>query len=75
MDKDPNGNSYMQIVRFPEGGVEAHTFLTFSLSDDPASEHNGDYTRAYSAGQWLKVPFSESEIKADAALRSTSINE
>jgi acyl-homoserine-lactone acylase len=75
MDGNPNGNSYMQIVRFPEGGVEAHTFLTFSLSDDPASAHNADYTRAYSAGQWLKVPFSEAEIKADAAYRSAIVNE
>ncbi|MGJ7527402.1 penicillin acylase family protein [Variovorax sp. GB1P17] len=75
MDGNPNGNSYMQIVRFPEGGVEAHTFLTFSLSDDPASAHNGDYTRAYSAGQWLKVPFSESEIKGDAAYSSAVISE
>lgn len=75
MDGNPNGNSYMQIVRFPEGGVEAHTFLTFSLSDDPASAHNGDYTRAYSAGQWLKVPFSESEIKADTAYSSAVISE
>ncbi|SCX57902.1 penicillin acylase family protein [Variovorax sp. EL159] len=75
MDANPNGNSYMQIVRFPEGGVEAHTFLTFSLSDDPTSAHNADYTRAYSAGQWLKVPFSESEIKGDAAYSSAVISE
>ncbi|SEK12686.1 MULTISPECIES: penicillin acylase family protein [unclassified Variovorax] len=75
MDGNPNGNSYMQVVRFPEGGVEAHTFLTFSLSDDPASAHNGDYTRAYSEGKWLKVPFSESDIKADAAYRSVTIRE
>lgn len=75
MDNDPNGNSYMQIVRFPAGGVEAHTFLTFSLSDDPASAHNADYTRAYSAGQWLKVPFSEAEIQGDAALKTSSISE
>ncbi|SOD26062.1 acyl-homoserine-lactone acylase [Variovorax sp. YR752] len=75
MDANPNGNSYMQIVRFPAGGVEAHTFLTFSLSDDPASPHNADYTRAYSAGQWLRLPFSESEIKADAAYSSVTISE
>jgi acyl-homoserine-lactone acylase len=75
MDGDPNGNSYMQIVRFPAGGVEAHTFLTFSLSDDPASPHNADYTRAYSAGQWLKVPFSEAEIQGDPALKTTALSE
>ena len=75
MDGNPNGNSYMQVVRFPDGGVEAHTFLTFSLSDDPASAHNGDYTRAYSEGKWLRVPFSESEIKADSSYTSKSIAE
>ncbi len=75
MDGNPNGNSYMQIVRFPEGGVEAHTFLTFSLSDDPASAHHADYTRVYSAGQWLRVPFTDAEIKADAAYRSETIRE
>jgi acyl-homoserine-lactone acylase len=75
MDGNPNGNSYMQVVRFPEGGVEAHTFLTFSLSDDPASAHNGDYTRAYSAGQWQRMPFSEAEIKANADYRSAVITE
>jgi len=75
MDGNPNGNSYMQVVRFPDGGVEAHTFLTFSLSDDPASTHNGDYTRAYSEGKWLRVPFSESEIKADSSYTSKSIAE
>ncbi|MGJ7565731.1 penicillin acylase family protein [Variovorax sp. GB1R11] len=75
MDGNPNGNSYMQIVRFPQGGVEAHTFLTFSLSDDPASAHHADYTRAYSAGQWLRVPFSQAQIEADAAYRSVTIRE
>ncbi|MBS0452272.1 MAG: penicillin acylase family protein [Proteobacteria bacterium] len=75
MDNDPNGNSYMQVVRFPDGGVDAYTFLTFSLSDDPASAHNADYTRAYSEGQWQKMPFSEGEISADPALKLTRISE
>ena len=75
MDNNPNGNSYMQVVRFPEGKVEAYTFLTFSLSDDPASTHNADYTRAYSNGEWLKVPYTEAEITADPALKQTRISE
>lgn len=62
MDGQPHGNSYMQVVSFPAGGVQAYTFLTFSLSDDPASPHFGDYTKAYSAKQWVRIPFSESEI-------------
>lgn len=75
MDGQPHGNSYMQVVNFPAGGVQAYTFLTFSLSDDPASPRYGDYTRAYSAQQWLRVPFSESEIAADPALQSTTVRE
>jgi acyl-homoserine-lactone acylase len=75
MDGNPNGNSYMQIVRFPAGGVEAHTLLSFSLSDDPASPHHADYTRAYGAGQWLRVPFTQAQIEADAAYRSVTIRE
>lgn len=75
MDEDPNGNSYMQIVAFQPGGVQAHTFLTFSLSDDPASPHHADYTRRYAAGQWLRVPFTEAEIAADPALTVTRVKE
>ncbi len=69
-DDDPNANSYMQLVRFDEGGVQAHTFLTFSQSDDPASPHHADYTRRYAAQQWHRVPFTEAEIRADPAYRS-----
>ena len=70
-----SANSYMQVVRFPSEGVEAYTFLTFSQSDDPASAHYSDYTRAYSAGQWQKVPFSEADIAKDTAFSTKTISE
>lgn len=69
------GNSYMQVVSFPAGGVQAHTFLTFSLSDDPASPHFADYTRAYGAKQWLRVPFTESEITSATGYTTTSVRD
>jgi acyl-homoserine-lactone acylase len=75
MDGQPHGNSYMQVVSFPAGAVEAHTLLSFSLSDDPASAHNGDYTRRYGAKQWLRVPFSESEITANPDYKRTTVRE
>lgn len=75
MDFNPNGNSYMQIVTFPDTGVEAHTFLTFSLSDDPASPHNGDYTREYSAKRWVRMPFSEAEITGNPDYTSRTVSE
>ncbi|MGY8531682.1 penicillin acylase family protein [Paracidovorax citrulli] len=73
MDGQPHGNSYLQVVTFPSGGVQAHTLLTHSLSDDPASPHQGDYTQAYSAKQWVRVPFTEAEIAADANFRTQTV--
>ncbi len=75
MDGQPHGNTYMHVVSFPSGGVEAYTFLTFSLSDDPASAHYADYTQAYAAKQWLRLPFSEADISADKNYQSMSIKE
>ena len=76
MDGPAHGNSYMQVVNFPVGaGVQAYTFLTFSLSDDPASAHFGDYTRRYAAKQWLRVPFREAEITGDADYRTVRVKE
>lgn len=75
LDTATSANSYMQVVRFPSSGVEAWTFLTFSLSDDPASAHYADYTRAYSAGTWQRMPFSESEITSDAGYSTKTISE
>lgn len=73
MDGQPHGNTYLQVVTFPAGGVQAHTLLTHSLSDDPASPHHGDSTQAYSAQQWLRVPFTEAEIAADANFRTQTV--
>ncbi|MDH0866801.1 penicillin acylase family protein [Mitsuaria sp. GD03876] len=75
LDTATSANSYMQVVRFPAGSVEAWTFLTFSLSDDPASAHFSDYTRAYSAGTWQRMPFSEAEITSDPAYSTKTISE
>lgn len=75
VDRDAHGNSYLQVVSFPATGVEAWTFLTFSLSDDPASAHYADYTAAYSRKQWLRVPFTEAQIRADPALTTVTVAE
>ncbi|MBD2805646.1 penicillin acylase family protein [Xenorhabdus sp. ZM] len=59
------GNSYLQLVSFPNNKVETYTLLLTSLSDDPASPHYSDGTWKYSEKQWLRLPFRESEITAD----------
>lgn len=59
------GNSYMQVVGLKPGSVEAHTFVTYSESTDPASPHYDDYTREYSQKKWVKAAFTEAEVAAD----------
>ncbi len=61
-----HGNSYLQVVQFTAEGVEPYTLLLPSQSTDPASEHSRDYTRAYSQKAWLRAPFTEREIQAQA---------
>jgi acyl-homoserine-lactone acylase len=75
MEVDPYGNSYMQVVNFPAGAVQAHTFLTFSMSDDPASAHHRDYTRRYGAKQWLALPYTEAQITGDAGYSTMTVRE
>lgn len=62
------GNSYLQIVSFAGEDVDARTLLAPSESDDPASPHYADATRAYAAQRWLQVPFSDAAIERDPAL-------
>lgn len=75
MDNSTDGNSYMQLVSFPGSGVEAFTFLTHSLSDDPASSRYSNYTDSYAGKNWLKSPFSEHEIRNDAGYRTMTVSE
>ncbi|CAN5907794.1 N-acyl homoserine lactone acylase QqaR [soil metagenome] len=75
MDNSSYSNSYMQLVSFPAGGVEAHTFLTHSLSDDVASPRYSNYTDRYANKDWLRVPFSERDIRNDAAYSTTMVSE
>ncbi len=59
------GNSYLQVVGLTAAGVEASTFVTYSLSTDTASEHYDDYSRLYATKQWVKAAFTEAEVAAD----------
>ncbi|WP_321793607.1 penicillin acylase family protein [Caballeronia sp. J97] len=67
MDISGQGDSYVQVVTFGENGVEADTMLSHSESDDPASPHSGDSTRAFAAKRWARFPFTEQAIDSDPA--------
>ncbi|KMZ12753.1 Acyl-homoserine lactone acylase PvdQ, quorum-quenching [Candidatus Burkholderia humilis] len=67
MEPAGQGNSYVQIVTFGAAGVEADTMLSHSESDDPASPHSGDATRAFAAKRWQRFPFTDQAIDSDPA--------
>jgi acyl-homoserine-lactone acylase len=60
------GNSYIQTVTWDNAGNPvAEGFITYSQSTDPASPWYKDMTEAYSAKQWIKFPYKDSDINAD----------
>ncbi|WP_367849688.1 penicillin acylase family protein [Rhodoferax sp. WC2427] len=59
------GNSYIQFVTWDSAGPVAEGILTYSQSSDPTSSHFSDQTRKYAAGEWVKLPYTDKQIKAD----------
>lgn len=59
------GNSYIQTVNWTSAGVRAEGFVTYSQSTDPASPHYRDFTDRYRAKEWVRFPFTNSEISSD----------
>ena len=59
------GNSYMQFVTWDDNGPVAEGILSYSQSSNPAHANFSDQTRKYSAGEWVKLPYTEAQIKAD----------
>jgi acyl-homoserine-lactone acylase len=49
--------------------------LTYSQSDDPASEHFSDQTALYSSKTWRPLPFSREQIEADPGLSSMEVSD
>ena len=69
-----HGNSYIQVVTWDDDGTpDARGLLTYSQSPEPDSPHYSDQTELYARGEWLQLPFTESEILADPNLRSLSL--
>ena len=59
------GNSYMQFVTWDDNGPVAEGILSYGQSSNPAHANFSDQTRKYSAGEWVKLPYTDAQIKAD----------
>ncbi len=69
------GNSYMQFVTWDDAGPVAEGILTYSQSSNPAHANFSDQTRKYAAGEWVKLPYTEAQIKADPGLTEIKISQ
>ena len=67
------GNSYIQFVTWDDAGPAAEGILTYGQSSNPASVNFSDQTRKYAAGEWVKLPFTEAQIKADPNFKELQI--
>ena len=71
-----SGNSYMQVVGWDANGtLTASGVLTYSQSEEPDSPHHADMTALYSAGKWLTLPFTDSQIAADQPVHSLHLQD
>ncbi|MCS5517170.1 penicillin acylase family protein [Pseudomonas qingdaonensis] len=70
-----SGTSYLQVVSFDDKGPHAQGLLAFSQSSEAGSVHASDQTRAFSAGHWHTIPFTEAQIKADPQYQVQVIRE
>ena len=57
------GTSYVQTVTFDDRGPVAQATLTFGQSTNPASPHQTDQLKNYSAKQWPTLPFHAEDIQ------------
>ena len=63
-DTVQHGSSFIQATQFVKGGcgVRSSTFLTYGESENLASPHRSDYTRAFSQKHWNDMPFCAGEV-------------
>ena len=64
---DPfTGASFVMAAAFNERGrVRGRALLSYSQSENPRSKHYADQTRLYSQKQWVRMRFTEKEIRND----------
>ena len=70
-----NGPTYMQTVTFDDKGPIVEALLAYSQSGDTTRPYHRDQTRRYSKKEWIRVPFSTSEIAAQAVGNKLQLRE
>ncbi len=63
------GSSWMMLVKYDQGKVEAETLLPWGVSRNPDSPHSADQARLFSKRQYKKALLSRQEVEAAASAR------
>ena len=70
-----NGPTYMQSVTFDNKGPVVEALLAYSQASDTTRPYHRDQTRKYSAKEWIRLPFSKSEISKQAVSEVIKLRE
>lgn len=70
-----NGPTYMQSVTFDNNGPVVEALLAYSQSEDSTRPYHRDQTRRYSAKDWIRLPFSATEISNQAVGNKVQLTE
>lgn len=59
------GSSHIQAISYlADGSVDAHTILTYSQYEDPASPWSADQTKLFSEEKWVEFPWTPAQVEA-----------
>ena len=74
----PHGSSFVMVTQFRDTaggqcGADDRSIMTYSQSENPASEHWADQTRMFSNKEWVNPAFCEDEVQAEPDLEVRTI--
>ncbi|WP_299189296.1 penicillin acylase family protein [uncultured Psychrobacter sp.] len=70
-----HGPTYMQTVTFDDKGPVVEALLAYSQASDSTRPYHRDQTRCYSNKDWIRLPFSASEISTQAVGNKIQLRE
>ena len=70
-----NGPTYMQAVTFDSKGPVVEALLAYSQASDNTRAYHRDQTRRYSAKDWIRLPFSKTDIDNQAVGKTLQLRE
>ena len=70
-----NGPTYMQTVTFDSKGPVVEALLAYSQASDGTRPYHRDQTRRYSDKNWIRLPFSKTEVSNQAVGNTLQLRE